>query len=245
MKHFVRQLLEKAGYLVFRTAYAPKQIDVTLDIRRLVPPESINVIYDVGANVGQTVTWFRRAFPQAHIVAFEPIKATFSQLQANVGQLPNVTLFNLALGASPGTAVVHLQASSGHNSLNPVVNHATSAGASEMVRIETLAAVTRQLGFSRIDLLKIDTEGYELAVLAGATDFLPKLTFVYAEIDFEPAGRHTNFFALYELLAGYGFNFFGLYDMYHYDDGRLNFANALFVNPKLIGSNTTHQAEPS
>lgn len=59
MKKFIRQLIEKAGYTVFKTAYAPKQMDVILDIRRLVPLSSVQVIFDVGANVGETVCWLR------------------------------------------------------------------------------------------------------------------------------------------------------------------------------------------
>jgi hypothetical protein len=55
MKKFIRRLIEKAGYTVFKTAYAPKQMDVILDIRRLVPLSSVQVIFDVGANVGETV----------------------------------------------------------------------------------------------------------------------------------------------------------------------------------------------
>ncbi len=237
MKALLRQLIKKAGYTVFKTAYVPKQVDVTLDMQRLASDTPIEVIFDVGANVGETVRWFRRAFPEARIIAFEPIQATFSQLQANVGRLPRVTALNVALGAEPGEAVVHLQARARGNSLNPAVNQPTSEGRAEVVQVETVANSARKLGISRIDFLKIDTEGYELQVLAGAKDFLPTTTFIYAEIDFEIAGRHTNFFALYEFLRSYGFNFYGFYEPYHYEDGRLNFANALFVNPRMLRLN--------
>lgn len=234
MKTLIRRLIEKSGYMVFKTAYAPKQIDVTLDMRRLVPPSSVQVIFDVGANVGKTVRWFRRAFPAAHIVAFEPVKATFGRLERNVGRLPNVTLMNCALGAQPSTEVMYLQALSGLNSLNPVVNQPVSAGQSEVIRVETVQTVAEQLGLSRIDFFKIDTEGYELSVLTGATGFLPTTTFIYAEIDFEPAGRHTNFFALHDFLRQHGFNFYGLYEPWYREDWRIEYANALFVNPSRL-----------
>jgi len=234
MKKFIRQLIEKAGYTVFKTAYMPKQIDVILDIRRLVPLSSVQVIFDVGANVGETVCWLRRAFPHAHIVAFEPVKATFRELERRVGHLPNVTLLNVALGEQPKVEVMYLQMHSGHNSLNPSVNHPAPAGHSEKVQVETVQNIARKLALPRIDFFKIDTEGYELPVLTGATDYLPTTTFIYAEIDFEINGRHTNFFALHEFLSRQGFAFFGLYGPYHYEDGRLNYANALFVNPARL-----------
>lgn len=66
MKKFIRQLIEKAGYTVFKTAYAPKQMDVILDIRRLVPLSSVQVIFDVGANVGETVCWLRGVSTRSH-----------------------------------------------------------------------------------------------------------------------------------------------------------------------------------
>ena len=215
MKKFIRQLIEKAGYTVFKTAYAPKQMDVILDIRRLVPLSSVQVIFDVGANVGETVLWFRGAFPHAHIVAFEPVKATFRELERRVGHLPKVTLLNVALGAQPAVEVVHLQADSCLNSLNPSVNHPAPAGHSEKVQVETVQNIARKLALPRIDFFKIDTEGYELPVLTGATDCLPTTAFIYAEIGVETEGRHTNFFALHEFLSRQGFAFFGLYGPYH------------------------------
>ena len=234
MKKFIRQLIEKAGYTVFKTAYAPKQMDVILDIRRLVPLSSVQVIFDVGANVGETVLWFRGAFPHAHIVAFEPVKATFRELERRVGHLPKVTLLNVALGAQPAVEVVHLQADSCLNSLNPSVNHPAPAGHSEKVQVETVQNIARKLALPRIDFFKIDTEGYELPVLTGATDCLPTTAFIYAEIGVETEGRRTNFFALHEFLGRHGFAFFGLYEPYHYEDGRFRRANALFVNPARL-----------
>jgi len=234
MKKFIRQLIEKAGYTVFKTAYMPKQIDVILDIRRLVPLSSVQVIFDVGANVGETVCWLRRAFPHAHIVAFEPVKATFRELERRVGHLPNVTLLNVALGEQPKVEVMYLQMHSGHNSLNPSVNHPAPAGHSEKVQVETVQNIARKLALPRIDFFKIDTEGYELPVLTGATDCLPTTAFIYAEIGVETEGRRTNFFALHEFLGRHGFAFFGLYEPYHYEDGRFRRANALFVNPARL-----------
>jgi FkbM family methyltransferase len=234
MKKFIRRLIEKAGYTVFKTAYAPKQMDVILDIRRLVPLSSVQVVFDVGANVGETVCWLRGAFPHAHIVAFEPVKATFRELECRVGHLPKVTLLNVALGAQPAVEVVHLQADSCLNSLNPSVNHPAPAGHSEKVQVETVQNIARKLALPRIDFFKIDTEGYELPVLTGATDCLPTTAFIYAEIGVETEGRRTNFFALHEFLGRHGFAFFGLYEPYHYEDGRFRRANALFINPARL-----------
>jgi FkbM family methyltransferase len=234
MKKFIRQLIEKAGYTVFKTAYMPKQIDVILDIRRLVPLSSVQVIFDVGANVGETVCWLRRAFPHAHIVAFEPVKATFRELERRVGHLPNVTLLNVALGEQPKVEVMHLQRYSGHNSLNPALNQPSPTGQSEEVQVETAQNIAKKLALPRIDFFKIDTEGYELPVLTGATDCLPTTAFIYAEIGVETEGRRTNFFALHEFLGRHGFAFFGLYEPYHYEDGRFRRANALFVNPARL-----------
>ena len=234
MKKSIRQLIEKAGYTVFKTAYMPKQIDVILDIRRLVPLSSVQVIFDVGANVGETVCWLRRAFPHAHIVAFEPVKATFNELERRVGHLPNVTLLNVALGEQPKVEVMHLQRYSGHNSLNPALNQPSPTGQSEEVQVETAQNIAKKLALPRIDFFKIDTQNYEIPVLAGAVDYLPTTTFIYAEMGFEKAGEATNFFALHEFLSRHGFAFFGLYELSHHEDGRLYYANALFINPARL-----------
>src|ERR1700731_2939240 len=66
-----------------------------------VPPAlKPKVILDIGSNIGASLIYFNRLFPDANIFGFEPHPGTFRILQENVAHLRGVTVFNVRLGAS-------------------------------------------------------------------------------------------------------------------------------------------------
>src|SRR4029450_11884737 len=67
-----------------------------LDIRHRLKGETISTLFDVGANVGQSVEKFAIDYPDASIFTFEPDPATFSELQSSVAKIRNAKPFNLA-----------------------------------------------------------------------------------------------------------------------------------------------------
>ncbi|HET9857138.1 MAG TPA: FkbM family methyltransferase, partial [Chthoniobacterales bacterium] len=66
-----------------------------------VPPAlRPKIILDIGSNIGASILYFHRQFPDAKIFGFEPHPDTFRILEKNVAQLPGVTVFNYGLGAA-------------------------------------------------------------------------------------------------------------------------------------------------
>src|SRR5207237_2287036 len=66
-----------------------------------VPPSlRPKIILDIGSNIGASIIYFRRQFPDANIFGFEPHPATFRILHENVAHLRGVTIFNYGLGAT-------------------------------------------------------------------------------------------------------------------------------------------------
>src|SRR5438552_4218884 len=64
------------------------------------------IILDIGSNIGASIIYFHRQFPDAKIFGFEPHPDTFRILQENVAKLSGVTDFNYGLGAThQGVAV--------------------------------------------------------------------------------------------------------------------------------------------
>src|ERR1700678_1538228 len=71
------------------------------DMSRLVRNEA-PVIFDVGANIGQTIDQLQTIMPQSVIHAFEPSAANFQELKKRKGGNSRVVLNNVALGAEVG-----------------------------------------------------------------------------------------------------------------------------------------------
>lgn len=214
MKEILKRLASKAGLYLASTERLG--IDVDLDLQRLTAKSPLRIIFDVGANLGQTAAKLTSDFPEAQIYSFEPVPTSFAQMVATVAALPRVHAFNLAMGDAPGTAHIHLTDHSGSNTLKDV---AGSTGAVE-VQVETIDTFCAAHGIASIDLLKIDVEGFELNVLSGARHMLETgaVRFVFAECVFTPNAEmpHTSFFAPHERLTQQGFCFVGFYAESYY-----------------------------
>lgn len=126
-------------------------------------------VLDLGANIGfHTLALARTVGPLGQVTSVEPQRFCFQLLCANVtaNQLTTVNCLRAAVGDAPGTcAVPRLDPTGRHNagattvSLDPVATAETDTV--PLITVDSLA-------LSRCDLIKIDTEGFEDRVVAGA-----------------------------------------------------------------------------
>jgi FkbM family methyltransferase len=145
-----------------------------------------SVVVDVGANIGFMTALFAKTVKESGLVhSFEPSPIAFRKLQAviEVNDLKNVKAHNVGCGERDETKELYGAASSGHASLNRPGNGPFLH--SQRVRIIRLDDyLSPQL--SRLDLMKIDTEGFEDSVLAGASELLERFRpAVYLELTSE------------------------------------------------------------
>lgn len=168
------------------------------------------VVFDVGANVGQTVERIRRAFATTRIVAFEPVPSTFARLVDNVGGIDGVDPVNAAVGAHVGEITITDTPAMSYSTLNTVNTAARPGDPTVSVAMTTVDVHMEQEGIAALDVLKIDTEGHELPVLQGARRALESgsIRFVLAECDFARSERepHALFFELFEHLTPLGYH---------------------------------------
>ncbi len=120
------------------------------------------LVFDCGSNIGVALFFFKRLYPAARLVAFEPSKQTFEMLSRNVevNRLTGVELHNLALTAAEGPVALFessTQPGSGWNSLR-------------QPRLEGKPQIVNGVPLSNfitepVDFLKMDIEGAEVEVL--------------------------------------------------------------------------------
>ena len=244
LRDFAKKLIDRQSkYWVRNAAGLPIGADLRVDIGRL-SRVGVRTIFDVGANRGQTYTQFRHDFPEAVIHCFEPIKSPFIGLSNVTARDARAICENVALGDQAGSQVVRLHGEKDFlNSLRPDLMNSAPGAESQTVKIETLDGYLSAKGIQTVDLLKIDTEGYELNVLKGASQALSagRVSLVLSEMGFVSTdSRHTRFGELAELMLSYGYHFYGMYDMYHFQEWRsgeqhwVGYANGLFVKHSLL-----------
>lgn len=208
---------------------------LTLDLKRA--NAQIEVVFDVGANIGQTSLNLIKSFPQSYIHSFEPIKKTYASLVQNTKPYTHITNNQFALGDQSHTLNIATHSDSELNSLVNIVGE--SALESEEINIWTGINYCRDKNITHIDLLKIDTEGYELKVLEGFTaDFLREnVNYIYAEVGFDKTDPlKTHYSDLEEYLSKKGFITTGFYEPYRWGKNkfRLGFCNVLFTNTRKL-----------
>jgi FkbM family methyltransferase len=135
----------------------------------VLPPDG--VVFDVGANIGLSSLSIAPLVPRGRIRAFELLPATARHLAANAAAEPlgNIEPVASAVGAEPGRLALHPGANFSAGSHVVSDQHANEGHVATVeVPVLTLDGFAEERGLDRLDLLKVDVEGFELDVLRGA-----------------------------------------------------------------------------
>jgi FkbM family methyltransferase len=156
-------------------------------------------VVDVGANIGAFSLYQSLIRGAGKIVAFEPSPAVFPRLVRNLAI--NRVLCTTAINSAAGCEQKILCFSEGRMSINGKVSEEGPIA----VRCTTLDAELSNI--QKIEILKVDTEGYELEVLAGASQTLKKTERIVLELHFTDERAQLD-----SVLHPLGFEFIGQRD---------------------------------
>lgn len=217
------------GYWIYKQNHLPIGADLKIDINKKLDfyPK---VIFDIGANIGQTSKYFNQVF-KSHIYSFEPVNETYEILVSNVKNIHSIYTHNIGFGSESGTFKIP---KAEHCEWNSMVNGLNSSEEYYSLKIETLDEFIKNSNVKSIDLLKTDTEGFDLEVLKGASLALQKglVKIILTEVGFYPHDiRHTNFEQVRDYLSGYDYQLYGFYDI-----RKGVYANALFTHSSLFST---------
>lgn len=152
-------------------------------------------ILDVGANIGYTASVFAAAIqPPAKVYAFEPDQASFSTLREVIrrNQLAaSVEIFQMAVGSSDGT--LEFWHNDKHSADHRVVTQQFNSSELDRSKVTTVAVTSvdnfvASRGLRNISFIKIDVQGYELAVCEGMKQTLQAFPQLCVAFEYAPVG---------------------------------------------------------
>lgn len=172
--------------------------------------ENCSVVFDVGANIGLFTVFAKMQNRGLAVYAFEPIRETYEVFLRNIKLhgLDGVHAHHCAVGSKAGTerSFTFFPNMAGNSTANAEIKAPQRKFMNDLfgteeterafqsqpriARVETLSAVIERYGITRIDYLKIDVEGDELAVLQGLRDeHAPMIRQVAVEVHSERLAR--------------------------------------------------------
>jgi len=173
-------------------------------------------ILDIGANRGMFTKCLNYVFPNAAIYAFEPLKDCFEELYALKKVVNKLECYNVALAEKSFETFIHRSSydySSSLLEMNELHKQAfpyTAGEQLEKIKVQTLDTVLNGINISRPLLMKIDVQGYEKFVLAGATETLKQTDYILCEMSLRSLYKGQALFDdIYQRITSNGFNFSG------------------------------------
>lgn len=199
----------------------------------------VDLVLDVGAADGGYATSLRSFGYQGDIVSFEPQAAAFARLEATMASDPRWSGRRCALGPDTGEVVLNIASNSTSSSILPMLDsHIDAAPSVRYVGTETVAV-------SRLDdeargalaahgrpFLKIDTQGFEREVLAGASETVAAC--VGLQLELSLVELYEGGMLIDEALAwtyGQGFEMVGLEQGYAAPTGEILQIDGIFIRP--------------
>jgi FkbM family methyltransferase len=210
--------------------------NIFADERRLLGPAS-RIVVDVGAHHGEEVATYFGMFPGAIVHAIEPTPSSLEILEKDWGHDPRVHIHRCALAEHDGEATLHTYTTSECNALTPYAAGQRSSPlvvglAPVNVRTTSLDRLCAACGIPHIDLLKLDTQGAELRVLAGAPTLLAerRIRLIALEVAFVPLYEdQANPEHVMMRLREAGYHLYDWYNFSYDNDGQVLFGDALFL----------------
>jgi FkbM family methyltransferase len=147
------------------------------------------LILDCGSNVGMSILYFKKIYPRARIIGFEPDPVLLPFLEENVSQngLRDVTIVKAAVADRAGTLDFFADGLVGSSLAEP------APGATELplTRVQVPAVRLRDYLNERVDFLKLNIEGAEWSVLADCADRLRQVERMVVEYHHLPGLPRT------------------------------------------------------
>ena len=248
--------LEKALRLLGDGRFRPallRGVAATVEHMPAFDGHKFDAVVDIGANRGQFALLMAGMFPDARILAFEPLVEPFRKLLEITAHLPGVRAFNAAIGDTRGSMPMNVAKRDDSSSLLPItamqerIFPDTGRARVDHVHVAPLGDFMNEFDLGRPSLLKIDVQGFELEVLKGSADCLERFDVVYVEASFIQLYEGQPFASdIIDYLHHRDFRLSGIYNLSQTADGRAVQADFLFERrPGVVAKDVVQLGEGS
>lgn len=242
IKYFLQKVFNVCGYSIskhktsdeirFESFYAQKQL--------IHSNKQATTIFDVGAYIGDISFVYNKLFPHASIYAFEPFPSSYETLCTNTHKSPTIHPYNIALSEQNGEVSFYSNSFSPTNSLLASDTKGADVWGKNLLTTEhiitvpsaTIDSFCETHSVNTIDILKLDVQGAEYKVLAGAKNMLleNRIHLIYMEIICMPTYQEQKELGeILLLLKEYGFSLYNFYNYSYTESGQLRQVDAIFI----------------
>jgi FkbM family methyltransferase len=141
--------------------------------------DGAKVILDIGANVGTASMMFSFYYPLTKIYSFEPEAESYTLLEKNMKQFPNVRTY--PFGFHTENKLVESYRSPNDPGTVSIGNNSHYTELASSIELRNPTDWLKENKIPAIDILKIDTEGCEVPILMSMKSSLPVTKLVYLE----------------------------------------------------------------
>jgi FkbM family methyltransferase len=231
-KYFKRRGLRNGVMVVLRRQLARDAFrDQQMLFQKLGQP--VQTILDLGAHHGAITLRYSRLFPGAIIHSFEPYPESYYYLQQRADGNDRIKPQQMAVTDRIGTVDFNISSSSQTNSLLDWQVEGRAYTSVVKVESTTLDAYCERAAIEKIDILKLDIEGSEIAALRGARNLLEegRVKLIYLEWTMvRPRVGQATLSELMAFLSDYNFLLFNLYNEAVSSLGQLQAGDAIFLS---------------
>lgn len=225
MKKLLQKLINIFGYKVSKIKTIEKH---DLDkIIKFINNKEKSIIFDVGANKGQSIKRFKKIYKDSVIHSFEPGGIECDKIKSKYGNDKNVFINNVGVGEKKESLEFNINANTTHSSFKQLLENTTwikkrskvqnikddkYTVSKEIKQIISLDDYALENKINLIDVLKIDTQGYEDKVIAGAKNLIKgnKIKIIQIEIIFSEIYENPlNIYDIEKFLIPNGYKLFG------------------------------------
>lgn len=251
IKKAIKKIVHSFGYDIKKINNKFYDISFEEILKNNLPNSPI--IFDIGANKGQSIEKFLKIFENPQIHSFEPIKDEIDILKKKYKDNKNIHLNDFALGEKNELKNFNITAKSDNSSFNKInlntdwvkvrskqnnTNVNNYVEKIEKVKVITLDDYVKSQKIDDIDLVKMDTQGYEDKILEGSLETIKKnkISIIQTEMMFDDNyNKYLNFIDIEKYIIPYNFRIVGI-DMVHDNmfSGLVFSGDVMYFNKKKI-----------